>query len=296
MEWFIFAVIAPILWAGCNVVDKIIFQNYKISVFSSLIMLQLLNIPFILIFLLFVKINFDVFAISGMFYGIISSASILFFSKAIKKEEVSRVISLYYTEPLFIAVFAAILLGEALTIIKYAGIGLLVISAIMVSYKKYQGRIILSSSLFLVLSSVTIWSLLYIFLKWVSNFTSVYSFLFWSFIGGILTASMFLLSDKLKKDFIRDAKGFDRFAWIARTMGNGIFWIATASFYTAISISKISVVGAIPSFQPFFVLLYVLLIGLFMPKLLKEENNSQTVMLKLLAVALIFIGSYLIVI
>lgn len=212
------------------------------------------------------------------------------------KEEVSKVTSLFYTNPIFTAIFAAVFLGEILTASKYVGITLLVLSALMLSYRNHAVKLMLSSSLFLIFSSTIIWSALNIFLKWITNFSSVYSFVFWTFIGSIVTALLLLLVDSPKKEFKENIKNLDRFAWKVEIAGNIVYWIGTVIFFIAISTLQVSLVGAVPSLQPFFVLIFVLLMGAFLPKILKEENNRKAVLLKLLAVALIFIGTYLIVV
>ncbi len=296
MEWFFLALAAPVLFAISSVTDKIIFNKYKISALSSLILIRLMSIPFTFLLLFFVNPAFDIFMVFGILHGFIHSAGSFIFNKAMIKDEVSRVSALFYTNPIFIAILATIFLGEMLTISNYIGILMLVFSAVLISYKKQNGKILLTAGLFLVLLSALIRSALNVFVKWSTISTSVYSFILWSFLGSIIVALLLLVISKPKKDFIKAVKKLDRHAWIIEIIGNSATWIATALFFVAISLSQVSLASAIPSLQPFFVLLYVLLLGIFAPEMLKEENNKQTVFLKLLAVALIFIGSYLIVI
>lgn len=294
MDWFLLALTAPILWALKNIADKIIYSKYRMSAMTSLIMTRLMSIPFIIIFLFFIKVGIDEFALIGILYGVIHTAGAQLFNKAMVKEDVSKVTSLFYTNPIFTALFATIFLGEILTAGKYAGIVLLVLSAVMLSYRNHAGKTMLSSSLLLIFSSTIIWSALNVFLKWITNFSSVYSFVFWTFIGSIITALLLLLAGIPKKEFKENIKRFDGFAWKVEIAGNIVYWIGTAIFFIAISALQVSLIGAIPSLQPFFVLIFVLLMGVFLPKILKEENSKKSVLLKFLAVILIFIGTYLI--
>ena len=69
----------------------------------------------------------------------------LLFMKSIHVEEVSRVVTLQYTYPLFIAPMGFIFLNEGLTPANYGGILLLVASTFMISFKKIGKETLFSS-------------------------------------------------------------------------------------------------------------------------------------------------------
>jgi transporter family protein len=297
MEWFLFALLAPILWAMNNVIDKIIFNRYVKNPFSYQVIIQVTNIPVVIAFLFFVNISTDIFSLVGILYGGILAITFVLYNKVLMKEEASRVMALFYINPIFILLLAVMFLGESLSISKYLGIILLVLSAILVSYKRVKGKMKLSFyAIELILIFSFIWASGQVLSKWVFNFTNYLSFLFWTIIGAVIAGFSFLISKNIRKDFLADVKRMGKIGWGLRIFEASTYYVALTSFYVAISIGFISLVGAIPSIQPFFVFLYSLFFSIFLPNIVKEETNKHTVLMKLLAVIFIFIGSWLIVV
>jgi len=62
----------------------------------------------------------------------------------------------------------------------------------------------------------------------------------------------------------------------------------------ATSISYVTLVNALSSVQPFFVLLFTVLLSIFFPHIIKEEINKSIMFLKVLAIILMFIGVILV--
>ncbi|HKM78267.1 MAG TPA: hypothetical protein VJZ03_04265, partial [Candidatus Bathyarchaeia archaeon] len=65
-------------------------------------------------------------------------------------------------------------------------------------------------------------------------------------------------------------------------------------FYAA-SIGPITLVSTTGLISPLFTLLFAILITKYLPKVLEEEIDGKTVALKLVAIIMIFIGTYLII-
>lgn len=70
--------------------------------------------------------------------------------------------------------------------------------------------------------------------------------------------------------------------------------LAVLSITFATSIGFVTLVNALSSVQPFFVLIFTVLISIFYPQILKEKIGKSTVLLKSFAIALMFIGAVLI--
>ncbi|MFC1486653.1 hypothetical protein ACFLRN_03045, partial [Thermoproteota archaeon] len=62
----------------------------------------------------------------------------------------------------------------------------------------------------------------------------------------------------------------------------------------ATSLSYVSLVSALAGLQHFFVFVYVLLLSLFVPRILKEELSKNVVLLKIIAIALMIVGTWFI--
>lgn len=64
--------------------------------------------------------------------------------------------------------------------------------------------------------------------------------------------------------------------------------------YAIASASSVSLVIALQATQPFFLLLYAIILSLWFPKILKEEVNKGVLTNKLIAIALLAIGVFLV--
>ena len=92
--------------------------------------------------------------------GILYIWAVLLYYDAIKLDEISRIIPLFYITPLFVLIFAGIFLREIFSIAKYIGIFLLVFGAILISARNFQIRfgkafwLMILASLILAINSV----------------------------------------------------------------------------------------------------------------------------------------------
>jgi drug/metabolite transporter (DMT)-like permease len=255
------------------------------------------DIPIVVLFLIFINISVGIFSLVGMLYGGLFAIFFVLYNKAVMKEEVSRVMAIFYTNPIFILLLAVAFLGDGLSVLKCAGIILLVLSAVLVSYKKMKGRMRLSLyAVELMMVFSFIWAAGQVLSKWAFNFTDYLSFLFWSTVGGIVAGSSLLAFRSVRRDFFEDVKRMGRVGWSLRGIGVATYYGGIISFYAAISIGSVSLVGAIPSVQPLLVFLYSLFLSIFFPNIIKEDISRRTIIMKLLAVVFIFAGSWLIVV
>ena len=70
--------------------------------------------------------------------------------------------------------------------------------------------------------------------------------------------------------------------------------IALIFMTIAASVGFISLVGALTAVQPFFVLLFAIILSIFYPKIIKEEISKSTILIKFTATFLMFLGIILI--
>lgn len=297
MEWLLLALLAPALWAIMNITDKWILSNYFKGAFSYQVLTVLTDVLIIPILFVLAPISFDPsLFVPAIALGMISGFSFVIYNKAMLVEEASRVISLMYMNPLFILPMAIVFLGEVLTPLKYVGIALLVVSAVLMSYRKVLGKHkFLSTGMILILIWGMIWAGYQVATKWMLGSADVWSFTLWTLVGTLISGMLMILVPKIRKEFISDVKRSKAVVYAVRITTSMLYLVAMLSFYFAISMAPISIVSAMPSVQPAFVLLYVLLFSAFLPKILREENTRSAIILKALAVILIFIGTWAII-
>ncbi len=231
-------------------------------------------------------INILLAIVAGIFYILMT---FLYFH-AIKIEELSKVIPLFYLTPLFILIIAAFFLGEIFTPIKYLGIILLVIGAMLISSNKLSfnfGK----AFWFMVLASVVM-AINQVITKYLLGFAD-----FWTIFGYIrigafaaLVPSIIMNIESFKS--IYKKQGLRPFGFI--TASESLNVLGVLSITLAAATGFITLANALSSVQPFFVLLLTIIISVLYPQILKEEIGRSIVARKVVAIVIMFVGVILI--
>lgn len=294
MLWVILSILAALIWAVVSTIDKYVLTKWIRNPIVPVMVLGVVGLIAGLIVYLFHGFSelsyFNIFLafISGVLYILMS----MFYFKAAKIEEISRVVPLFYLTPLFVLIFATLFLGEIFTPIKYVGIFLLVIGAILISSKKFIKIGLGKASWFMILSVISL-SIYEILLKYLLNFADFWTIFSYTRIGTIfalIPIFYFSFSDlrKTVKDHGKKVVGAISFNESLNLIGVLLITIATAIGY-------ISLVSSLSSVEPFFVLLFAVILSIFYPKILKEEITRHTLEVKLIAIVVMFIGAVLII-
>jgi drug/metabolite transporter (DMT)-like permease len=295
MEWFIYALLAPILWAGCNVLDKIILEKHIKNPISYQIVISFFDIISIIILLIIAPISTNIFGFfMGIMIGVIGVIAVIFYNKSIKDEEASRVVPLAYISSIFVPILAYIFLGEILNFQKYLGVIFILIGGILISFKKTIEKWHFSSAVKFMIISAFLWGVSSIIAKYVLNSIDYFSLTLWQFLGYIITVPLLLATSNSRENFWGYLKNFNKKIFSLMIINTIIYLIAILAFYFATSITDISLVYAIASTQPFFIFIYMLIITTIAPSIVKEKIDKSSILFKIIAICLIFIGTLLI--
>ncbi|MFH1663676.1 MAG: EamA family transporter [archaeon] len=293
MLWIVFSVLSAIIFAATNVIDKFVMSKWVKNPIIPMLVLGLVSIPVVLLIYFFHGFSelssFNVFVVllAGAFFAL---SNLLYF-KLVKIEDVSVVIPLFYFDPLFVLVIASVFLGETFTLLKYAGIFLLVFGAMLISFK---GSVNLRSRKFLfpLFVCVLFCAIQTVLVKFVLDFADVWTVFSIERIGMLVVLFPFYFLNF--SDLVKTAEEHGRKA-IALISFSECLGLTGYFFLTlALSYGFASLVSAMLSVQPFFVLFFTVLISFFYPSILKEDISRKTVFFKLLAITLMFLGAVLI--
>ncbi len=295
MEWFVFALLAPILWAGCNVIDKILLTKRFKDPFTYQAWTAIFSGVSATLLIIFLPVSFGYPEfLLGIIVGIINAFSLLLYNKVMLAEEASRVIPLTYIDALFIIPMSYVFFGEVLASEKYFGIFFILAGAMLISYKIGKKRRFVSPSVVKsVLIIATIWAFLSVLQKYTLEFIDLISLVVWIFLGLSMGALPSLFFPKIKKDFFIMIKKIDRFVWILTIIIFIFAYGASFSLQTALSLSTPSLVVGVATIQPFVLFVYTTILTRLVPKYIQEEIDKKTIFLKLIAICLIFLGVWL---
>jgi len=294
MDWFILAFLAPVLWSVCNVIDKFLLEKHIRNPISYQIIITFFNTINIIIILLIAPISTNFYGfLFGIITGLLGVIAVIFYNKSMIYEEASRVVPLTYLSSIFVLILAYIFLGEVFNFEKYLGIIFIVMGGALISYKKIERKWYFSSAVKFILISALLWGASSIISKYTLGFIDFFTLTLWQLIGYLIFGPLFLLSRKVRTSFLKDIRVFNKKFIILMVLNTLIYLIAVLSFLFAASIEMISLVYAIVSTQPFFIFIYMLMISKLAPKIVKERIDKSTILLKLIAIFLIFFGSWL---
>ncbi len=293
MSWILFSVLAALSWAIVNTLDKYVLTKWINKPVIPMMVSSIIAIT--VAFLIFIFKGFSTLSISqiilALLGGLFSAMMSLFYLNALKREEVTRVIPLFYLAPLFIAILAAIFLREVFQPLIYLGVIFLISGAILISNKSIRKISLGKAFWFMIASSLSL-SINQIIVKYLlafTNFWTIFSYVEIGYFLSVIPIFYFNFSD-LKKIIQQHGKkvaGVISLSTLFNILGILLITIA-------ISIGAVTLVNALSSIQPFFVLLFAVLLNQFYPNILKEEVNKSTILIKFFAILLMFIGVILI--
>ena len=290
--WIILSIIPAMLWAIVNVIDKYVLTNYVRTPNIPITVLGTLGM--IASGAIYIANGFGALSYTNIFLSFVAGAFylllIFFYFKAMQIEEASRVIPLFYLNVILIAVIAAAFLGEIFTFSTYIGIFLMIIGAVLISSRSIS-KISVGKAFWLMMFAVIFSAANNILMKYLLDFADFWTIFSYSRIGFFIAAIplIYFGISELTGETENRKKTI---AIITASELLGI--VGSVSITAATAIGYVTLVNAIGSLQPFFLLVLTGMLSRFFPKILKEETSKKIVLQKLFAIALIFAGALLI--
>lgn len=295
MDWYVFALLAPAFWALNNVFIKFLITNKFKRYFPMIFTVVFMDTIFALSVAAFTPIStIFPYYIIALTVGLMPLTAFWFYSKALMMEEVTRIVTLFQLIPVFVVFLSAVFLGEILGFQKYFGIILIVTASMLISYKKARGKSFSSVLKFmipfgLIIATYTISD------KILLSYLDVWSLFFWNILGTFCGVILLLSLSKLRKEFAETILTVGKKAVFTTFIGEGLYVIGTICSLAALSLVDASLASALFGLQPFYVFFYILFLSLFLPRILNENVSRSIILLKISAITLMFIGTWLVI-
>ena len=292
LNWIYFALIAQGIWSVTSMIDKFVISKGYIKNPAVYIVLNgLMNVflIFLLPFVGFEPLRFTDILI-GFLGGAVFNAGVAIYYKAVQYDEISKVIILSQFAPIFVLVLSFLFLGEMLTKNTFIGFLFLLGAGAIISYKKINGSFKLSKAFRLMFISMLLSSIGFIVAKYIYSVTSFWSAFLWLRVSGF-SALLVLLSPSVRENSLKTFRvmkpkiralmifkmviDFSAFIFAGYALLNG-----PASLVSALSSSAL----------PLFVFILTLITSIYLPKLIKEEIDRKSILIKVLAIAFIIVG------
>lgn len=294
MSWLTIALLGHFANAGAFVIDKILlvgkmkYPAVYVFYISALALLAILIVPFVEV--AWLPKNLWLPAIIA---GVTFTYGLLAFFTALKNAEASRVVPLVGAAvPLWTLIIASFTLGERLTNPETLGVMCLVVGAVLISYEKKGKDISTTDALVSVLAGA-LFALSYTYTKAVFNEETFWSGFIWIKIISFLAVLPLLISANTRKRLFNPDK---------QTKPTPLFFVGQVSgaagfvlLNYAIELSpRVTIVNALQGVQYAFLFIMLAVLSWLSPRLLKEDFSHKVLLQKLLALAVLAGGLYLV--
>ena len=137
MDWVVLSICSAALFAIVNVLDKFILTRISPSAPTFIVLLGLLQLPAAISVLLVAPPGSHPAGVWATAYaaGFLWGAAIVVMFWVMSKQEVSRVMPVIATSPVFVALLSVAFLSEELTALHWAAIGITVAGAVLISLR-----------------------------------------------------------------------------------------------------------------------------------------------------------------
>jgi drug/metabolite transporter (DMT)-like permease len=293
MDWITASLIVAATMALVNVIDSHMISKRVPSLWAYLLPVGVLQLTYGVIVLVLNPLPQGVEAFPWVTVAISTvtrTAAITLMLYAMRTEEVSRIIPVTNTYPVFVALMAVPLLGESVVALQWLAIFMTVAGAVLISIKGGSGGkgarlrrsfvlLLLSSVLFGVANTATKYALGYI------SFWNMYA------LNALCFGAAFFLMSARVSVFreLREMQGRGAVLTLLGINETIALGAAVLSFW-AMQRGPIALVSTIMAVRPFFVFLYAVALSRAFPAVLDERLTRGIAVLKIVSIALIIGG------
>lgn len=301
MSWFFLALLAPILWAITNHIDKHLLEKYfedngvgTLMIFSSIIGLIMMPILFLVNpAVLDIPLK-DILILT--FNSFLAVGVLWLYFEALKDEEASIVVVFYQLIPVFAYIFGFIILDEVLTQLQLIAMGIIIFGTLIISIEidKENNFKLRRKTIYLMTLAAALDALESVIFKFVAVQENVWSSLFWSNVGlGAIGIGLFVFVATYRKDFLQTVRSKSVPILSLNGINEGLYAAGNVIFAYTFMVAPVALVLLTNSYQPLFVFAIGVILTLFFPKLGAENLRLMNVVQKLAAIIIVGIGTYL---
>lgn len=304
MQWYFFAFLSPLLWAVSNHIDKYILSKYLKSSSTGILAIFTGVVGFlfslgILIFSNDHLFNINFFhAIIIILNGILLIIAFIPYYYALDGEDVSSVVPLYQTIPIFSFIIGFFLLGETINLMQIIAGVCIILGSVFISIDlSKSGFHLRSRALLLMLLSSFLISIHFLVFKVIAIEETFWVTVFWEYLGTTIAAIFLLIFiSNYRKQFII-ALRTNSLAVILITGINEVINIAAKLFANfATLLVPVFIVNLANGLQPMFVFLIGLILTIFLPFINTEKISRKYLIQRIVAIVVLLVGTYLLIV
>lgn len=290
MFWIIASLSTAIIFTGANFFDSYMLSKKMPSLASYILPVGIIQFLIGMVLLVFFPFSHNagfVHLLVAFGSGFFNAFSYVILLNYLRKGEVSRVVPVITSSPIFIALLSMPLLGEILGLWQWFAVLATVAGTVLVSLQRDDGasKTRLQKSFFILLAAAlmsAISSVGYKYALETLNFWNMFT------VNGICVVIVILFFT-LRKSTLQELKTLvQRNQKMGLLIGNQLFAaIGGVLGFVAIANGPVALASTLMNIRPAFVFIFSLVISRFYPNLLNERLNRKTIPVKLIGIVLI---------
>ena len=293
MDWIALSLLSGISFSAYSIIQKRAFLRRMSGVFAFGFWGALLHLV-LAVFILTVNplptawFSAPVLAMLGA--GLLNVGINILINRVVQQEDVTRIVPVVDSYPMFVAVMAVVFLGEGLTPVKWLAILLVVCGVLVASWHQALpgSKVRLGGPLFLLLAAslgIAVYSIVAKYALYHMSFWHAYA------ISSLATAPAFALAVHLFRAWpeVRQAarrSGALGTIWSA----HGMIFLAFITGLWAFELGPVSLSSAIMATRPVMIMAYVAVVGVIAPRVVTERISADAVLEKGASAALVTVG------
>lgn len=290
MFWIIASLSTAIIFTGANFFDSYMLSKKMPSLASYILPVGIMQFLIGMVLLVFFPFSHNaglIHLLVAFGSGFFNAFSYVILLNYLRKGEVSRVVPVITSSPIFIALLSMPLLGEILGLWQWFAVLATVAGTVLVSLQRggVAHKTGLQKSFFILLAAALMSAISSVGYKY-----ALETLTFWNIftVNGICVVIVILFFT-LRKSTLQELKTLvqrNQKMWLL--IGNQLFAaIGGVLGFVAIANGPVALASTLMNIRPAFVFIFSLVISRFYPNLLNERLNRRTIPVKLIGIALI---------
>jgi len=268
--FWLFSLLAPTCLAVSNLVDNHVLHARLSDPVAYDILTTWPTLPIAVVIFLGTKVSFAFDAwFVGTAVGFAFAFLFIMYTFAMMKERGANVVAVIYTSPLFVAVLALVFLGEELSPESYVGVVLLIASAFLVLYKRFDAK---NLALGVILVYAFCSAVARVVTKSALEGVDVWSYFFWFLVGGLIGSMV--LSVFWRRNLSVAVRKLDAQILLLLAATTAFGTLGLVFLYSAFSLGPVTLASGLTAIQPSLVLLYSAVVVRFRPGAIPSERVS----------------------
>lgn len=301
MNWFLIALINPVVHAFVNHFDKFLLSKYlKGGTVGALILFSSLFAVFALPIIYFFDPNV-IGSLTGlqilvlMVNGVFLTLAIIFYLYALDSDEASYVAPFFQLIPVFGFIVGYLLLGEVLAGGQLLGGSLIVFGSLLLSLElNGSGTRVKKKLVLLMLGSSFFYAINAVIFKSIASEAGFLTSVFWDMTGKfVFGVILFAAVKSYREQFLYLIRASGKAVVGLNVLNEIMSLVGEFALVFAVLFAPVALVQSVGGLQPMFVLIFGVIITLFFPSFGQESFQRKHLAQKIIGIVIITVGVYL---